>query len=125
MKNQELLDIELTDKKEYVEIEIIRWWERKRILYNALLFGIEILVMLYYWQETVEFGISLSIFETLLVNFIANVFYTAGWTLELLFSYYLKRIMPSAFRKVFFSLGTLFSLALAFTAYYIALSPPF
>ena len=123
MKNQEILDAEFSDKTEYVEIEVVRWWERKRLLYNALLFGLEIFLMLLYGEETMRFGIGRAIILTLITNFIANIFYTAGWVLEIFISFYFKKRMPSAFKKVLFVLGTLFSLTLAFIFYNLELSP--
>lgn len=119
MKNREILDDELLKKKDIIKSEIIQWWEKKRLLYNLLLFGVEILVMFSYWKETIDYGIGNAILTTLINNFIANIFYTAGWILEVFEIHYLKVKTPVTVRKTLFTLGALFTLVVAFCWYVI------
>ncbi len=71
--------------------EVIRWWEIRRILYNAVLFAIGILSILgMEWlmgkvipigNDAVEpFALALGV---VIYGVIANLCYTAGWIVEL------------------------------------------
>ncbi len=88
----------------------IRWWERKRLLYNVfpLLGGL----LVPFLRSDVPNGIStLSPFLIILFFlFGANIFYTLGWATELLLQYYFKiPLWGNGIRRILFVLGTLFS----------------
>jgi len=121
MKNQEILDGEFLEEKNAIALEIVHWWEQKRILYNGLLLVLEILVIISYWEATMNYGINVVIFDILLTNFISNAFYTAGWVLDIFSIYYFKVTLPKPFRKILFVFGTLFTLVIAFSWYVITL----
>lgn len=95
----------------------IRWWERKRLLYNAFPLIGGLLVPLL--RSEVPNGVSnLSEFLVLpIFIFGANLFYTFGWASEVLLNYYFK--LPSwgkGLRRVLFVLGCLFSFYWMFVA---------
>ncbi len=88
----------------------IRWWERKRLLYNAfpLLGGLFVPLL----RSGVPNGIStLSPFLIILFFlFGANIFYTLGWASEVLLNYYFKLpFWGKGLRRVLFVSGSLFS----------------
>jgi hypothetical protein len=94
-------------------LRVIRWWESRRLMYNALVgavglvtlayvYAVELLVLGHIagppWQAVVAYGL------------VANVFYTLGWVVENIVERWLKRplygIGPALFRHgLVFSLG--------------------
>ena len=62
-------------------IDIIKWWERKRILYNLIvgLSGLLILAIINLFGTSTIFLIPLILFYGLAANF----FYTLGWMIEI------------------------------------------
>tara|TARA_R110000850_G_scaffold173492_1_gene299155 strand:+ start:1570 stop:1902 length:333 start_codon:yes stop_codon:yes gene_type:complete len=90
--------------------QAIRWWERKRLIYNAfpLLGGLLVPLL----RSDVPNGIStLSPFLIILFFlFGANILYTFGWASEVLLNYYFKLpFWGKGLRRVLFVLGCLFS----------------
>lgn len=122
-EKDEMLDSSLIQIHNTNAHEAMEFWEKKRLLYTVLLFSVEILVMMYYSQGTLEYGLTVGIVHTIIVNLIANGFYCLGWGSELLLTYYFGDVRWSnGFRWLIFVLGTSFSLILAFAAYSAELS---
>jgi hypothetical protein len=70
---------------------VIRWWELRRLLYNATLFAIGIaslFAMDFFMQQVVPVGKDAPELETgltiVLYGFMANLCYTLGWIAELM-----------------------------------------
>lgn len=109
---EEAIDEELVNKKndEPNLFGVIRWWEKKRLLYNAIVFGIQLACMLIYLPGTIDFGISMAIIGSLLFLLAANLFYCIGWGGEMLLIYYLKiGDSNTDGRMAFFIFGVAFS----------------
>ena len=93
--------------------EIIWWWEKKRILYNAvmLIFGSVTLLLAY-------LGGAIKMFPWIGLTFFAvsaNIFYTSGWIIDIAGRRFLsdqpisRRLSP-----ILFLAGTVFSVFLTF-----------
>jgi len=120
MANESVLDSELTSNEQF--IEIIAWWEKKRLVYNLIVLSVQILMMVLCAKATIAFGIIESIFWSGAYLIAANGFYTAGWALEIFASYYNIKFIPLArFRSLIFLSGILFSALLTFVLYHEAL----
>lgn len=88
----------------------VRWWEKKRIIYNLIALTGGLLV--YFLRSEVPNGISPfdNYFVIVFWLFGANIFYTCGWGSEILLNYYFKiRFWSDRFRMTCFILGSLFS----------------
>ncbi|MFK8104057.1 MAG: hypothetical protein AB8G15_16100 [Saprospiraceae bacterium] len=122
MEVDEILDYKLKD----TEINFfapVRWWEKRRLLYNFIFVGVIVLTMITFSVGVERYGISTAVIHTLIVVLIANAFYSVGWGLEILVSYYFPATrFNSTLRMVFYLLGTLFSVSLAWFFYSLALS---
>ncbi|MFT7606141.1 MAG: hypothetical protein ACI8VT_003740 [Saprospiraceae bacterium] len=70
----------------------IDWWERRRLKYNLIIL-IAFVAFSYGYLERWE-SISLDdiTFNVILIFALANVYYTIGWIIEVLISYYAGRI---------------------------------
>jgi hypothetical protein len=99
--------------------EPIRWWERRRVWYNALLILVVFLAMTKYAEGVLNYGVSDAIVHSVIVCAIANVFYSVGWGIEVIIMYYYSDEfrMKSGLRMTFYVLGVLFSMALAWEMY--------
>ena len=64
--------------------QAVQWWEEKRRLYNLLLIGLEIALLLFYWEAVLNFGVLSAIFWTVAYTIAANSFYCLGWGMEIL-----------------------------------------
>ena len=53
----EILDSELAKKEFQPIFENIKWWERRRGIFNLILIGVEWLMVLSFWGGTLQFGI--------------------------------------------------------------------
>jgi len=88
----------------------VKWWEKKRILYNVITLVGGLLVLLL--RSEVPNGIS-SLSNYIIIGywlFGANIFYTCGWGLEILLNYYFKfRFWRDGIRLILFVLGSSFS----------------
>ncbi len=122
MQENEILDSNFNEEKSIKLLEAVSWWERKRLIYNALLLSVELLVMFSYLDALKIFGIENAIGQTIFVNIIANVFYSSGWGIEILGVYYFKKFtLTNTIRMILFVIGLLFSLLIALIAYEEAL----
>ena len=117
MKEQELLDDGFDDENANL-LDAVQWWEKKRLWYNVLIFGVELLIMIRYWQGTMSFGIVEAIIGTIANNIVANMFYTIGWGIEILILYYFKiKSFGNSARLFLYTIGVAFSLLWVWTAY--------
>ncbi|GAB5416601.1 MAG: hypothetical protein Crog4KO_34250 [Crocinitomicaceae bacterium] len=93
--------------------DTINWWEKRRLLYNAILIIYSAFCIYELWDYPVRgiLGLPRIIFDTLGVFLFLNVVYTLLWAYDYWF-YKHKTVMPqSSLTKkwVSFSLFTLFS----------------
>jgi hypothetical protein len=94
-------------------IEMVKWWEKKRLIYNAILLPITAIIIWSMWEYvgptcTQEEAIANAIW----IIFGANICYTGGWVGGVLKYYYFGSYSLSlTSRWVLFSLGTLFSIS--------------
>lgn len=118
---KELLDDGFDDENINL-LDAVAWWEKKRLLYNGSLFAVELLAMIIYWDGTMALGIGPAIFFTILYNMVANMFYTIGWAVEILFLYYFKiKSLGTGIRLVLYLVGFIFSLLWTWIMYRDAL----
>jgi hypothetical protein len=93
--------------------EIVRWWEKKRLIYNGVIIGFSVFLMYSFWDYPMRsiIGTYQVIWNAIVYIIIANLFYTSSWGLELFRIYVLKTNGLSNNSKwVIFVLGALFSL---------------
>ena len=106
----ELLDNPSVDQKEDDYKSIVKWWERKRIIYNLVIIFVQITIALNEWMGVLRWGISDVLIGSALFLLIANGFYTFGWAFEFLFQHYFSGFKLKPFhRLLIFILGLLFS----------------
>lgn len=122
MQNTEPLNFQANKENGPFLTELITWWERRRIFYSLSLvstIGIAFLILreemdvitfLILWAQTEFFGLEHVILVSLLYLFAANLFYTFGWVLHILWQYWFGSPLsgPSVFsryRKGLFILG--------------------
>ncbi len=112
----------LTEPKQSVVKEMILWWEKRRLLYNAFLIIPATLLIIHFWNYPMRtiIGGDHIILDVVLLIFGANVFYTLGWGFGVV-NYYLFKSsgLSDWIRWSFFVLGTLFSLL--WTTFYIVI----
>ncbi|MCJ8290199.1 MAG: hypothetical protein HRT58_11100 [Crocinitomicaceae bacterium] len=107
-----LIDNELNESPKDVIIGIMRWWERKRLLFNMMTLGIIMLAVIPFTISKVD-GVSyiLSgpfIIQSLFYFLFINIAYCAGWGIQLLGYYYFKiQYDSNALDYVLFIIGSL------------------
>jgi len=122
MNESEILDSGFTTNEKWGLDKVVSWWEKKRILFNLLLFGTEILIMLYFSSATLNYGLGRAFIQTIVVNVIANGFYSMGWGGEVLIDHYFKGyVIGHGFRRFLLIAGIAFSVLLACEAYIVTL----
>ena len=93
----------------------VKWWERKRFIYNVIALVGGLLVLLI--RSAVPNGIGLNnpFFDMVFWLFIANIFYTCGWGSEILLNYYFKLpFFGNKIRLVLFIIGCIISFSFMF-----------
>nr|WP_321225515.1 hypothetical protein [uncultured Psychroserpens sp.] len=88
----------------------IKWWERKRLIYNIITLIGGLLVI--FIRGDVPNGISPYSDFTIILFWLfgANIFYTCGWAFEALLNYYFKTsFFGNNIRNALFVLGAVFS----------------
>lgn len=123
MDEEKLLDSNFVLNQDEPLYDCVDWWEQKRWNYNLIVIGVEIVMMVYFWKGTLAFGIMVSFFWSLAYTFVANIFFSMGWFLEVFMGYYFKHslIMKSLRGQLYF-LGIVFSILLTYILYYNSLS---
>jgi len=116
MNNDDILDADL-DAKELSWRLAVKWWEKKRMVYNIIFIGTQIMMMLVYWKGTLQYGLEYAVIDSFIVVLIANMCYCLGWGLEILADYYFNYELGERYRNVCYALGIGFSVVLALLAY--------
>ena len=93
-------------------MEMLRWWEKRRIVYNLILFPGTALILWSMWDYVGNtMSIDQVILQTILGLFTCNLFYTIAWIGGVLRIKYLGGYsLSSQSRWILFSLGTIFTL---------------
>ena len=106
--------------------EVIGWWESRRIPYNLLVGSVGIISiflifisailgeLIFNEPSTLPDPPIFMIFGIILYGIMANIFYTAGWVVELT----IRRLWPKesdSFATLSFRLGIIFSVLLTIT----------
>ncbi len=104
-------------------MDVIRWWEKKRLVYNIIVILAEIMMTISMSHGVYYHGIPYLLFGSAIFTFFANVSYTSGWSIELLGKYYFPNLeINETHRIVFFTLGSLFSVFVTINVYSSALA---
>lgn len=107
----ELLDNPSIIQKEDDYKSIIKWWERKRFIYNLVIIFVQVIIALDYWNGVMRWGISDVLIGSAFFLLIANGFYTFGWAMEFLINHYFSRFkLKPIHRWLIFILGLAFSI---------------
>ena len=114
MIKENILDSEYFENKTNEIYVSINWWERKRFVFNLILIGVEILMILFFWKGAIQFGIGYTIFWSIAYTIVANIFFSIGWGISVLIDYYNLKFLKNIekLRMLFFILGILFSIFL-------------
>lgn len=111
MQNDDLLDLPNSSESESDYKLIIRWWERKRFIYNLVIIFVQVIIALDYWNGVLRWGISDVLIGSAFFLLIANGFYTFGWALEFLINHYFSRFkLKPIHRWLILILGLAFSI---------------
>jgi hypothetical protein len=99
--------------------EIIRWWERRRMFYNAIMLAAGfVTIILAISLGEISFRDTINVLPPVLIfAFSANLFYTLGWMLEIVCSKFIseKEILQKAGPLLFIagiSLSVFFTIAI-------------
>ena len=114
MLKENILDSEYLENETNEIYASINWWERKRLIFNLILIGVEILIISFFWRGAIEFGIGNTIFWSIAYTIVANIFFSIGWGISVLIDYYNLKFLKNIekLRMLFFILGILFSIFL-------------
>ncbi len=123
MSNLELLDDDLIKEKNDDLLKSLRWWEKKRVLYNLILLGIIIFIIFSRYDAFLYFGVYNGIIGSILFLLVANFFFCMGWILEILIYYYFKKGYQfiKTLRMFLFIIGISISIFQTFIMYHVAL----
>lgn len=97
-------------------MRVVRWWESRRLMYNAIVGGAGVFTLTYLFVlERIVFDpgpvkLANLVIGTVAYGLVANVCYTAGWVVENLVERWMKRpvygLGPALFRHgLVFSIG--------------------
>ncbi|WMX13703.1 hypothetical protein [Aureispira sp. CCB-E] len=110
MENDDLLDNSGIQQDQRI-LEMVRWWEIRRIPYNIIV-GLSGLLSSFAilsqhpsikWTEILWYA-------ALPYGLFANVAYLAGWVIEILIFYYFNGKLNTSIRNTLLILGTIISL---------------
>lgn len=111
MEDHDLLD-DARIRQDQLIMEVVQWWEKRRLLYNVIVGLMGSLVVFVALQRYYYVSFSeILLFMILPFGIFANVVYLAGWVIEIFLRYYFKVTLGSTVRQVLFGLGTLLSIA--------------
>lgn len=111
MEDHDLLD-DARIRQDQLIMEVVQWWEKRRLLYNVIVGLMGSLVVFVALQRYYYVSFSeILLFMILPFGIFANVVYLAGWVIEIFLRYYFKVTLGSTVRQVLFWLGTLLSIA--------------
>jgi hypothetical protein len=121
---------ELNDKSEKqlsIPMEMVNWWEKKRLIYNLIIVPMTVLTLVLFWKYV---GATIShsglIFDAFWMLVWCNVLYTSGWVGGILRHHYFKSYpLPSSGRWFLFILGTIFSVLILEVRFSTLVNPMF
>lgn len=118
-QSEELLDTDIYSKRVNTISEIIKWWEKKRILFNAIVLASEVATISFFSEGTKRFGVDNALFWSLAYTIAANMFYTFGWIVGITIRYYKLDTLSfyNQNKLVFYIIGVLFSVLLTVFLY--------
>lgn len=103
-------------------IEFIRWWEKRRKIYNLILLVVGIIGLAVFFKGFFNAYVEDSVFGILWFAFFANVFFTGGWVVPLLLNVWRVNKSPLGRDKLaWFYVGIIISVLLEM-AYILACS---
>lgn len=109
---EHLIDNELNETPKDVILGIMRWWEKKRLLFNAIIIGIALIALIQAFltgSMNNHLGFSFFVQSAIYLIFI-NCCYCVGWGLQLLRYYYFNLQSDSkSLDYILFVGGTLFT----------------
>lgn len=93
-------------------MEMVSWWEKKRLIYNLIIVPVTILALALLWKYA---GVEIGHYELVLDSFWmlvwCNVLYTSGWVGGILRHHYLGSYpLSTTGRWLLFIFGTVFTL---------------
>lgn len=105
LENEDLLDDDGIGQDQLI-LDMIRWWEKRRLLYNVIVgaFGLSGILIILNRYHSVSF-LQLLQYAALPYGIFANIAYLAGWVLDLLLRYYLNIKLNVSSRQTLFFLG--------------------
>ncbi|MFK7784763.1 MAG: hypothetical protein AB8B56_06600 [Crocinitomicaceae bacterium] len=117
-----LIDNELNQLPKDVMLEIMGWWEKKRLLFNLIISGIVVLCVgafLFEDSDGIEAVFNRSfLIQSILYFIFINICYSLGWALQLLGYYYFNTQYDSkALDYTLFIIGTLFTSYVTYAGY--------
>jgi hypothetical protein len=119
MMNALLKNVFTTSSDNKSNKEIIRWWEQRRIYYNAVMLaaGCLTVALALLLREIIFTDLINALPPVLIVAFSANLFYTLGWVVEIVCRKFIseKEVTQKAGPVLFIaglSLSVLFTLAI-------------
>lgn len=101
--------------------EMIRWWEKNRLIYNAFIIGFSGFLITEFWtypMRGIKGGTQI-ILDGIIFTIVLNVFYTSSWLLGAVSHLLFKTTnLTNSGRWTIFVFGTLFALFLT-NFYYV------
>ena len=100
-----------TRKNSAFPMDIVRWWEKKRLLYNLFVVLLTTVIIWSLWEHTGPFiSKKALIYHAFWLIVCSNVLYTGGWAGGILRRYYLKAYpFSNTGRWILFIAGTFFA----------------
>lgn len=93
--------------------EMILWWEKRRLIYNALIIGLSTYLIYDFWDYPMRAmkGGAEIIINSIIFIFGANLFYTLGWGIGVIgIRFFKSKGLTNTGRWIVFIIGTIFSL---------------
>lgn len=106
-------------------MEMVSWWEKKRLIYNLIIIPIAIVILVILWKHVGPFITKEAlIFDAIMMLVWSNVMYTSGWVGGILRHYYFKSYpLENSGRWVLFAFGTLFTILVLEIHFSIIVNP--
>jgi hypothetical protein len=118
----EILDEQETFDAHPSYLEVLRWWERRRLWFTFVVLASQILSLSSMWDAVERYGAVLAIFQSFFYLIAANCCYCVGWGSEFLVRYYLNGTsLGRSTWLLMFIVGTLFSAVITMLSYTFAL----
>lgn len=122
MNEETLLDLDQPGNNQDSYLVAVRWWERKRIIYNTVI--ILTIIGVYFYAYGTPYFIYRSSFisDSIMWLVVANIAYTVGWIGELFVRFWIRAgAFPAVIRWIFFVIGGVISIFFTYIAYSIIL----